>query len=135
MRRGGGAAGAVSLAMIFCVLCMAVFAVLTLSTAVSEAKLTALTAQRTEAYYQADAQAVTVLADLAAGRTPAVEAALTETEAGMLAEFALPAGGELLLQVQAQLDRASGRWDILRWKTVYGGDWAADETIAIWDGE
>ena len=46
MKRGGTMTGAVSLVMIFCVLCMAVFAVLTLSTAVREQSLAELTAQR-----------------------------------------------------------------------------------------
>ena len=38
MKRGGTMTGAVSLVMIFCVLCMAVFAVLTLSTAAHREK-------------------------------------------------------------------------------------------------
>ncbi len=39
MRRGGTVSGAVSLVMIFAVLCLTVFSVLTLSTAVGESKL------------------------------------------------------------------------------------------------
>lgn len=39
MRRGGTVSGAVSLVMIFVVLCLTVFSVLTLSTAVGESKL------------------------------------------------------------------------------------------------
>ena len=68
MKRGGGVSGAVSLVMIFCVLCLAVFAVLTLSTADREAKLARLTAENAANYYEADRQAVELLADLAAGR-------------------------------------------------------------------
>ena len=62
MKRGGGVSGAVSLVMIFCVLCLAVFAVLTLATADRERNLAQLTAQRAEAYYEADRQATEVLA-------------------------------------------------------------------------
>ena len=53
MRRGR-VSGAVSLIMIFCVLCLSVFAVLTLSTAVGEKKLTDLTAERAQDWYAAD---------------------------------------------------------------------------------
>ena len=28
-----------------------------------------------------------------------------------------------------------GGYEILCWRTDYGGDWAADDTMEIWDGE
>ena len=65
MKRSGGVSGAVSLVMIFCVLCLAVFAVLTLSTAVREQGLAELTAQRAREYYEADADAVAALVAIA----------------------------------------------------------------------
>ena len=67
MKRGGTMTGAVSLVMIFCVLCMAVFAVLTLSTAVREQSLAELTAQRAAEYYEADRQATSIAAAVIAG--------------------------------------------------------------------
>ncbi len=70
MRRGGGLSGAVSLVMIFCVLCLSVFAVLTLSTAMNEKRLSDLAAQRTAEYFEADCRAAEIVSDLAAGRTP-----------------------------------------------------------------
>ena len=73
MKRSGGVSGAVSLVMIFCVLCLAVFAVLTLSTAVREQGLAELTAQRAREYYEADAEAVAALVAIAEG-PPATQA-------------------------------------------------------------
>ena len=64
MKRSGGVSGAVSLVMIFCVLCLSVFAVLTIATADREAKLTAMTAQNAEDYYAADRLAVEIVAAL-----------------------------------------------------------------------
>ena len=132
MKRGGGVSGAVSLVMIFCVL----FAVLTLSTADREAKLARLTAENAANYYEADRQAVELLADLAAGRDiPAdVDWAMTGGEEGTLVDLTLPVGEEQSLEVRARLSQDAGSWEILRWRSVYSGDWAADETIEIWDG-
>lgn len=67
MRRGGTVSGAVSLVMIFAVLCLTVFSVLTLSTAVGESKLAQATAQHTADYYAADAQATAIAAQLGQG--------------------------------------------------------------------
>ena len=136
MKRGGGVSGAVSLVMIFCVLCLAVFAVLTLSTADREAKLARLTAENAANYYEADRQAVELLANLAAGREiPAdVVWAMTGGEEGTLVDLTLPVREEQSLEVRARLSQDAGSWEILRWRSVYSGDWAADETIEIWDG-
>lgn len=67
MRRGGTVSGAVSLVMVFAVLCLTVFSVLTLSTAVGESKLAQATAQHTADYYAADAQATAIAAQLGQG--------------------------------------------------------------------
>ena len=132
MRRGR-VSGAVSLIMIFCVLCLSVFAVLTLSTAVGEKKLTDLTAERAQDWYAADRQAVAAVAALERGETPQdVDVAFTQEAEGTQAEFTLPAGGEQILTVKVLL--SDGGYEILCWRTDYGGDWAADDTIAIWDG-
>ena len=67
MRRGGSVSGAVSLVMIFCVLCLVVFSTLTYVTADRERQLSELTAQRAEAYYAADAEATRIVAALIRG--------------------------------------------------------------------
>jgi len=137
MRRGGGLSGAVSLVMIFCVLCLSVFAVLTLSTAMNEKRLSDLGAQRAAEYFEADCRAAEIVSDLAAGKTPEgdVEVARTDWgEDGTLVEFSLPAGGDRTLMVQATLDGAGGH-RILCWKTGYAGEWETNDIIQIWDGE
>ena len=45
MRRGGSVSGAVSLVMIFCILCLVIFSVLTLATADREYRLSEMTAR------------------------------------------------------------------------------------------
>ena len=101
MKRSGGVSGAVSLVMIFCVLCLAVFAVLTLSTAVREQGLAELTAQRAREYYEADAEAVAALVAIAEGRETAADVTYLTTAEGTQVEFGIDAGGTQTLMVSA----------------------------------
>ena len=122
MKRGGSVSGAVSLVMIFCVLCLAVFAALTLATAERERGLSELSAQRAAEYYAADRRAVEIAAALAAGEIPEGVA------------FSLPAGGDLMLEVRLEISEA-GEISVLCWRTVYSGGWDVDDTITLWDGD
>lgn len=138
MRRGGSVSGAVSLVMIFCVLCLAVFATLTYVTADRERQLAELTAQRAAEYYAADAEATRIVAALSRGETPDTDAEIAETldlwnDASRLVAFRVPAGGEQELSVSLRL-YPSGTYEILDWSTGYAGDWEANDTIDIWDG-
>lgn len=138
MRRGGTVTGAVSLVMIFIVLCLTVFAVLTLSTAIGEQKLAQVTADHVQAYYEADAQATAVIASLGGPDRPETVAgvALTYTacaDNGVHARFTVPVGETQTLAVEVLIGAAS--CDILKWQTVYSGDWVADTSISVWDGQ
>ena len=127
MKRGGSISGAVTLVMIFCVLCMAVFAALTLMTAKREAALTEITAQQAQAYYEADRLATEKAAALARGEVPE-----DVTLSGETASFTIPAGGSLRLEVQARLDESG--CTVQKWSTVYDGDWETDDSIEVWGG-
>ena len=160
MRRGGTVCGAVSLTVIFCVLCMAVFAALTFVTANRERVLSELDAQRAAEFYQADCEATRIAAALRSGEIardadnerefliiddnqPDIliiededdgelpEIRYTPTDAGTLAEFSLPAGGEQRLDVRLLL--RGGDMDILAWKKVYAGDWQSDDNLTLAD--
>lgn len=141
MKRGGGVSGAVSLVMIFCVLCLAVFSVLTLATADRERNLAELTAQNAEAYYAADRQAVEIAAALRTdGSLPedvAVEHMFYAYPEGAAesASFRLPIGEELGLEVELMLRDTDGSFRVLRWQTVYAGDWETDDILELWSGD
>lgn len=120
MKRAGQISGVVSLVSFFCALCLAVFAVLTLSTAKREQTLTELAEARAAAYYEADLQAIEALngAGLAEGET---------------FEASFPQGEHLLLEVAAV--REDGALRVTRWQSVYHGDWNADQSIKLWTGD
>ena len=133
MKRGGSVSGAVSLVMIFCVLCLAIFAVLTYATAQREQKLSNVNAQLARDYYEADTKAVQIVSDLKAGKEPTADFSEEETEFGTTYSFSIPAGGEQTLSVQVAID--GGECTILRWQTVYVGEWEPDYSLDVWDGE
>ena len=62
--------GGSSLLVIFAVLCLTVFALLGLSTVQADRRLSDASAQAVRAYYEADVQAETILAQLREGRMP-----------------------------------------------------------------
>ncbi|MBD5150428.1 MAG: hypothetical protein HDT18_08725 [Oscillibacter sp.] len=138
MKRGGGVSGAVSLVMIFCVLCLAVFAVLTLATADRERNLAELTARSAADYYTADCRAVEIVAALRDGDTVPADVEIRHTGSeypgGQVeeAEFSVPINDGLALDVAVRL--RGGNCEILRWQTVYTGEWEIDESMDIWDG-
>lgn len=128
MKRGGSISGVVSLVMIFCVLCMAIFTSLTMVTAQREHTLAVVTADRAAAYYEADRTATETVAAIARGERPA-----GVSFSGDTASFSTPAGGDTLLTVRVQRTEEGCR--VLQWKTVYSGDWETDDRIEVWSGE
>ena len=122
MRRGGQISGIVSLVMIFCALCLCVFAVLTLSAADRERALSERTAEQAAEYYEADRIAAEKVAALNGRDYPD----------GAHVSFSVPAGETQTLEVEVQKDQ--GQFKILRWQTVYSGSWTTDNHIEVWSG-
>ena len=128
MRRSGGVSGAASLVMIFCILCLVIFSVLTLAAADREARLSEMTARSAAEYYQADHDATVIAAALRSGAEPGVD---IEWD-GDTASFLLPIGDSLGLDVAVAV--RDGTCEILRWQTVYTGSWEPDEYLDLWGG-
>ena len=126
MKRSGSISGGISLVMIFCVLCMTVFAALTMVTAQREHTMAQRIAQRAKEYNDADRTASEMVAALARGERPQ-----GVTLAGDEASFAVPAGGETVLSVRVKLGDEGP--EIQQWKTVYDGDWEAEDSLDLWD--
>lgn len=116
-----GIPGAASLMVIFAVLCMAVFSVLALSTALADARLSDSSAEAVRSYYEADAAAEERLAQLRREGTEGME------------EYAVPFSDTRQLQVEVRLDGSD--YEILKWQSVYSADWNADESLNVWDGD
>ena len=93
------ALGGISLLVVFAVLCLTVFALLSLSTVRADQRLSDASARAVQAYYAADCQAQEILARLRFGETP--EEVWTD---GTLCGYAVPIG-------EWDLDEDLDLWD------------------------
>ena len=133
------AVGAVSLLVVFAVLCLTVFALLSLTTVQADVRLADAAAEAVTNYYAADLKAQTVFACLRTGSAlPSdVSVELSEgedAEGTASASYAVPISDTQELQVE--LSRSpDGTWTVLRWQSVPTGNWTYDDSLGLWDGD
>lgn len=123
------AVGGSSLLVIFAVLCLTVFALLSLSTVQAGGRLSDHAAQAVLDYYQADSEAEQILACLRRGEVPDG----VEDVGDGLYRYACPISDTQTLQVEVRLQGAD--YTVLRWQAVSTADWQAEEDLKVWDGE
>ena len=121
------AVGASSLLVIFGVLCLTVFALLSISSVLAERRLADAAVDSVTAYYEADLQAEEVFARLRCGETvPGVR----ETDG--IYEFQIAVSQRQALSVALQQEGAD--WVVLRWQTVTSEE-ELEDTLNVWKGE
>lgn len=142
--------GSVSIVVIFVVLCLTVFAVLSFTAANSEKALAEKGAEAIENYYAADLACATAATDWqffcyaayepAAGGISKVEAeakklgAETHMEGDVLyVHYAQPVDAAQELSILLAF-RPEGM-DILEWKVAATGSWEPEDSMVVWDGE
>ena len=119
--------GGSSLLVIFAVLCLTVFALLSLSTVQAGGRLSEASAQAVADYYEADRAAEEIFARLRAGEQPD---GVTETDG--VYGYTCPVSQTRQLRVELLQDGED--WTVLRWQTESVADWEADEFLDVWDG-
>ena len=119
--------GGTSLLVIFAVLALTVFALLSLSTALANDRLSSAAAQAVYDYYQADCQAEAILAQLRQGRQPPGVA-----RQGDVFAYSCPISYTQTLLVEVRLD--GDTYTILRWQAVSTAPWHPDDSLNLWDG-
>lgn len=121
------AVGGVSLLVVFAVLCLTVFALLSLTTVRADVRLADASAQAVGNYYAADCQAQEILARLRGGELPDG----VTLEVGVYS-YTCPISDTQELQVEVLIDGAE--YEILRWQAAAAGGWEIDEGLEVWDG-
>lgn len=124
----GMSVGVISLLVIFSVLCLAIFSVLSLSTALNERNLAERSAKATSDYYAAELRCAEIVAQLRSGDSPE---GIPIMEGGGLLSFSQPIDAAQILQVQLDADTL----EITCWRVIYTADWSPDTGISVWDGE
>lgn len=135
--RNGAGLGTVTLVMLFSVMCLCVFALLSLSTARSELNLSTRYADSVKAYYEADTQAVYLQNRLISAVN--LEATLRRISDGGydiryergLISYSVPVDDNLTLMVEL----SGTDYTPITWQVVATGAWEADDHIEVWDGE
>lgn len=120
------AIGGSSLLVIFAVLCLTVFALLTVSTVQAEKRMQEASTRSVTAYYEADLEAEKLFARLRAGET--VE---DVTEMAGVYAYACPISENQTLMVELRKD--GEEWTVLRWQAVVRTE-EVSQTIAVWNG-
>jgi len=120
--------GGSSLLVIFSVLCLTVFALLSLSTAQAGSRLSTRSAEAVTAYYEADTRAQHILAQLRAGKQP--EGVLLTHG---IHSFTVPLSDTQALEVSVRLKGES--CTILQWQYVSTTDWQPDTSLDLWNGQ
>lgn len=125
------AVGGVSLLIVFAVLCLTVFALLSLTTVQADVRLADAAARATADYYAADCQAQEILARLRNGEHPA-GVTLYGSE-NKYAQYICPISETQQLQVLVSVGE-DGSWSVLRWRSEPSQEWSVSEDLELWDG-
>ena len=118
--------GGISLLVIFGVLCLVIFSLLALNTALAEQRLSETAARQTVQWYAADLQAQEIFAKIRSGEPVS---GLEETETGYQYRVPVSEYQSLLVTVKETNDG----WEILSWQTqAHPQD--GDTSLPVWQG-
>ena len=121
--------GGSSLLVIFAVLCLTMFALLGLSTAQANKRLTDASIKAVTDYYAAECEAEKILAEIRNGQL--AEGVSVQDS---VYRYACPVSETQMLLVEACV-KGKNDWEILRWQSVPVAPKAADESLKVWTGE
>ncbi len=138
MRKQGFGIGGGTLLLLFSVLILIIFALLTLSTARREATLTEKRQVAVEDYYRADSRAADLATALLSrwreGDVPAtLEDIIITDEGGEIYAYLCPIDNRRAISVRLRLSEEG--MTILSWKTAEIAPWTPDESLDVWGGE
>ena len=140
MNKSGIGIGSASVVLVFAVLCLTVFTVISHTAAGNDKALTEVEARLVKAYYEADTLAECILAELLAADTipgSVRGVKITARRDGELmadtAEFSCFVSGGKELYVKAAFYGDS--YDLLSWRMRNTGEWRADDGLSVWLGD
>ena len=140
MNKSGVGIGSASVVLVFAVLCLTVFALISYTAAGNDKALADVEAKLVQGYYEADTLAECILAELLAGdRIPGpasirgVEITTRRDREPETAEFSCVVSDEKELYVKVAFYGES--YAILSWRMRTTGTWAIDDDLPVWSGD
>lgn len=128
------ALGGSSLLVIFAVLALTVFALLSLSTVRADVRLADASAKAVEDYYAADCKAQEILARIRMGGPVPEGVEVRGLDGYAILRYTVPISDTQELQVEIG-QYADLSCEVLRWQAVPSGEWEFDEGFDVWTGE
>lgn len=119
--------GGISLLVVFAVLCLTVFALMSLTTVQADSRLTDASLQAVENYYAAEGEALGILARLLDGEVP--EGVVLDQD---VYAYTCPVSKNQELKVEVEIDGKD--YAILRWQVVSVRQEKEAENVKLWDG-
>lgn len=139
MKNGGTGIGSASILLIFTVLCLSVFAVISLSTSRTDKAITDNWEKTVREYYEADLLAEEIIADIIeldfvpdTLRGIAVSTEYDEQAGSKLITYNCPISDNKELCVKVLVRTES--YDILEWRVLNTGVWETEGAPVIWPG-
>ena len=108
--------GGTSLLVMFAVLCLTVFALLTLGTVQADRRLSDASLKASLDYYAADVRAETIFAQIREGNVPE-----NVTVEDNIYSYSCPISDRQVLMVQLSMEGSS--WNVLHWQAVSIVEW------------
>ena len=142
MNKSGIGIGSASVVLVFVVLCLTVFAIISHTAARNDKALTDVETELVKNYYEADTMAECILAEFLAADTFPVPYSILGVELTMrqdpelaveTAEFSCPVSGDRELYVKVAIYGDS--YDILSWRMRSTREWTIDNDQPVWLGE
>ena len=129
--------GILFLVTLFSILCMAIFSMLSITTALNEQQVAEMVANNTVNYYKADSKAIEILRQVYSKHIEVYEDieiayGIDSDTNNETVSYAVSIDDNKSLEVSAILTEDEPV--ILYWKTVYNGDWDTVDIIEVWDG-
>ena len=140
MNRGGMGVGSSSIMLIFAVLCLTVFSLISLSVAGNDKSLADTEAKLVTEYYEADEFAERIVSVILGSDTVPGEifgvSVTSDWDWDLTAEvssFTCPISDITDLVVKVAVSEDS--YEILVWKMVNTDDWVVDDSLNVWTGD
>ena len=140
MGKSGIGVGSASIVLVFAVLCLTVFSLITYVVAGNDRSLVDAKSGLVSSYYEADALAELILLDLlAADETPSILHGVTihtkwDEERGVETTYFFCKISEIK-SLYVQLILREDSFDILTWRMYDTDEWDFDNSINVWPGE
>ena len=139
MNNGGIGVGSASIVLVFAVLCLTVFTLITFVVAGNDKALVDAEAQLVKGYYEADALAELILSEVLESETIPAAIRGIDINSGRdldigadVIYFFCPISDKKELYVRLAIREDT--FDILSWRMRDIGEWTIDESLNVWQG-